>query len=355
MTSQRQLGFFDPALLPAPKPPRMARRLSVLITVKAAPNPSSTYGETVCVAGISTDLAEPGWVRLYPINFRDLSSDGQFQKYDLIEVDANPATADPRTESWKPIMTTMTRTAHLPPWAKRRELVDPYVETSMCAINAGSLLPGSPSLAAIQVADVSDFVVTPHPGWSQAEQEKIDSYVNQLDLFGSNDRTALEAPPLPRQVPLALRGSRVQGPRARPARLGVRCAATELVRQVGRRDQSVAPPALLGRDLRIRQGPRVLRRQPSQAAQRVQRARCVLPEGAVARRDLINDHLAVAALLVALEAQNRDNLLSGDGTQSLKVAPRVVGRQKRPEGVAALLHLIAGKDRAVFSRVAEAS
>ena len=194
MTSQRQLGFFDPALLPAPKPPRMARRLSVLITVKAAPNPSSTYGETVCVAGISTDLAEPGWVRLYPINFRDLSSDGQFQKYDLIEVDANPATPDPRTESWKPIMTTMTRKAHLPPWAKRRALVDPYVETSMCAINAGSLLPGSRSLAAIQVADVSDFVVTPHPGWSHAEQEKIDSYVNQLDLFGSNDRTALEAP-----------------------------------------------------------------------------------------------------------------------------------------------------------------
>jgi hypothetical protein len=64
----------------------------------------------------------------------------------------------------------------------------------MCAINAGSLLPGSRSLAAIQVADVSDLVVTPHPGWSQAEQAKIDSYVNQLDLFGSNDRTALEAP-----------------------------------------------------------------------------------------------------------------------------------------------------------------
>ena len=40
-------------------------------------------------------------------------------------------------------MTTMTRKAHLPPWAKRRALVDPYVETSMCTINAGSLVLSS--------------------------------------------------------------------------------------------------------------------------------------------------------------------------------------------------------------------
>ncbi|WP_375504847.1 hypothetical protein [uncultured Jatrophihabitans sp.] len=166
----------------------------MLITVKAAPNPSSTYGETVCVAGISTDLADPGWVRLYPINFRELGSDAQFQKYDLIEVDGTPAVGDPRSESWRPIMTTMTRSVHLPPWAKRRPLVDPYIEPSMCKINSGSLLPAARSLAAIQVADVSDFVVTPHPGWSKAEHVKIDRYVNQLDLFGTNDRTALEAP-----------------------------------------------------------------------------------------------------------------------------------------------------------------
>jgi hypothetical protein len=193
MSTGQQLGFFDPSLTPAPKP-RIPRRLRVLITVKAAPNPSSTYGETVCVAGISTDLAEPGWLRLYPINFRDLASDGQFQKYELIEVDATPASTDPRAESWKPVMSTLTRGASLPPWAKRRPVVDPYIEPSMCEINAGSLLSGARSLAAIQVADVSDFVVTDHPGWTKAEQAKIDSYVNQLALFGSNDRAALEAP-----------------------------------------------------------------------------------------------------------------------------------------------------------------
>src|SRR5699024_12815403 len=44
-----------------------------LVTVKAAPNPSTTYGETVCVAGIRLGGTGPtNWVRLYPINFRHL-------------------------------------------------------------------------------------------------------------------------------------------------------------------------------------------------------------------------------------------------------------------------------------------
>jgi len=42
----------------------------VLITVKAYPNPSTRYGETVCVAGIDIDKKE--WVRLYPVpSYRD--------------------------------------------------------------------------------------------------------------------------------------------------------------------------------------------------------------------------------------------------------------------------------------------
>lgn len=45
--------------------------MRVLITVKAAPNPSATYGETVCVAGLRLDLDAAGWVRHYPINFRE--------------------------------------------------------------------------------------------------------------------------------------------------------------------------------------------------------------------------------------------------------------------------------------------
>jgi hypothetical protein len=166
-----QQGFFDPTLEPVQKP-TAKRRLSVLITVKAAPNPSATYGETVCVAGISADLTSPGWIRLYPINFRDLDSTGRFRKYDLVEVDAAPAPNDPRAESWRPVMPTLTVIRNLPPWAKRRPFVDPYVEDSMCALNADSLLAGSRSLAAIRVNDVSDLVVEPHPGWTAEDRRR---------------------------------------------------------------------------------------------------------------------------------------------------------------------------------------
>jgi hypothetical protein len=48
-----------------------------MITVKAAPNPSEQYGETVCVAGLQASVESPGWVRLYPINFRELGGPGK--------------------------------------------------------------------------------------------------------------------------------------------------------------------------------------------------------------------------------------------------------------------------------------
>ena len=60
---------------PSEKPSGPAR-LRVLVTVKAAPNPSATHGETVCVAGVRLgDVGPTGWIRLYPINFRHLSKD----------------------------------------------------------------------------------------------------------------------------------------------------------------------------------------------------------------------------------------------------------------------------------------
>ncbi|MFC4012645.1 hypothetical protein ACFOY2_35810 [Nonomuraea purpurea] len=78
------------------------RRLKVLITVKAAPNPSEAYGETVCVAALSLNLDNPGWIRLYPINYRELDVGSKFNKYDIVTLEAKPNTSDPRAESWRP-------------------------------------------------------------------------------------------------------------------------------------------------------------------------------------------------------------------------------------------------------------
>ena len=170
-------------------------RLSVLITVKAAPNPSERYGETVCVAGLSTDLHRRGWIRLYPINFRELVTEERFRKYEIVGVEAKPARNDQRRESWKPVLATLKREAFLKPWQPRRAWLDPYIEESMCRLyRAARADANSQSLALIKPKDVGGIDIEPHPGWTAAEQAKIDMYVNQLDLFGTPDRTPLEPP-----------------------------------------------------------------------------------------------------------------------------------------------------------------
>jgi hypothetical protein len=165
------------------------------VTVKAAPNPSEKYGETVCVAGIRADLDHPGWVRLYPINFRELASEESFRKYDIVSLDAVPAAQDQRRESWRPRIDTLRCEQHLDPWKPRRQWLDPYIEDSMCRLNQNAReRPDAKSLALIRPRDVERLRITPHGGWTPDEQRKIDSYVQQLDLLSDQDRTPLEAP-----------------------------------------------------------------------------------------------------------------------------------------------------------------
>lgn len=69
----------------------------ILVTVKAYPNPSKKYGETVCCAGVDMDTKE--WVRLFPIPYRDLDDPKQFKKYAVITVNCSKPTDDKRPES----------------------------------------------------------------------------------------------------------------------------------------------------------------------------------------------------------------------------------------------------------------
>ncbi|MFC4066801.1 hypothetical protein [Actinoplanes subglobosus] len=192
-----QLSLFGPKEEgPEPKPVSdQAVELQLLITVKAAPNPSERYGETVCVAGLSVDWQRRGWIRLYPINFRELASDDKFRKYDLVTVAAKPARQDQRRESFRPMMDTMVVQRFLPPWKDRRGLLDPYVEDSMCRrYRAARDDPNAQSLALVRPRSVDGLDVEAHPGWTPAEQRKIDAYIQQPDLFSGHDRTALLPP-----------------------------------------------------------------------------------------------------------------------------------------------------------------
>ncbi|MFI7679401.1 hypothetical protein [Actinophytocola sp. NPDC049390] len=190
-----QASLFGPEQAPNAKQPHdLPVRMRVLITVKAAPNPSAAYGETVCVAGLRLDLDAPGWVRLYPINFRDLDAGVQFSKYDIVSISARPARADPRVESWRPEVGSLRKEDWLRPWARRRPIVEPYIEGSMCGV-LQAVRDNAParSLALIQPKEVLGVDIEPHPGWTADEQAKIDAYVGQIDMFGA-DRTPLEAP-----------------------------------------------------------------------------------------------------------------------------------------------------------------
>ena len=69
----------------------------VYVLVKAYPQPSLAYQETVCCAGISD---EGEFVRLYPIRFRMLKPEARFDRFDLIEVQGEAPRGDYRPESF---------------------------------------------------------------------------------------------------------------------------------------------------------------------------------------------------------------------------------------------------------------
>ena len=60
----------------------------ILVIVKVYPTPSNKYGETVCTAGITRNSK---WIRLYPIQFRDLPTSKQYDKFQWIRVKITPS------------------------------------------------------------------------------------------------------------------------------------------------------------------------------------------------------------------------------------------------------------------------
>lgn len=67
-----------------------------IILVKAWPQPSKKYGETVCCAGVTP---EGSWRRLFPIRFRHLQGDQKFGRWDIVEYRPEIPKNDFRQES----------------------------------------------------------------------------------------------------------------------------------------------------------------------------------------------------------------------------------------------------------------
>ena len=177
----------------------VADRAQVLITVKAAPEPSKSYIDTVCVAGIRLDGPEPTWIRLYPVPFRHLSGDNKFAKYQVIDVDVNPSkSSDNRLESRRPVWESMKAIGDPVGQNARSAILERMVTKSMCQIESDvTANPKSQSLGLVRVTDLDPLMFERHPGWNDEQKRVMEDQLSQPDLFGEIDRSpVIEAPKL---------------------------------------------------------------------------------------------------------------------------------------------------------------
>lgn len=163
-------------------------RAQVLITVKASPQPSSSYGDTVCVAGLRLD-PELSWIRLYPVPFRHLDSEQKFRKYEIVELDVTRRSKDGRPESYNPDLESIERVGFLKEWKDRVPYLAPLATDTACGMRRGTEKnPSGKSLGLVRAAEVFGLDFAVHPGWTDAERRKMERFMIEPDLFGGVDR-----------------------------------------------------------------------------------------------------------------------------------------------------------------------
>lgn len=171
--------------------------LKVLITVKAYPQPSRTYGETVCVAGVRVDTPIPEWIRLYPVAYRDLEFANQFKKYQIVSLRAFRSTSDKRPESYKPNIPTLSLGKVIDSrnqWRERWNLLNSLAgATTACQLYAGQDKPNAPSLGLIKPRSITTLEVEPNDGFSD-DKRRIAELAAAGDLFTAG-RSVLEPAP----------------------------------------------------------------------------------------------------------------------------------------------------------------
>lgn len=175
-----------------------SQRIRVLITVLASPEPSSKYGDTVCVAGIRIDGDRAEWVRLYPYAPRWVEKAHRFRKFDVIDVDVHRGSNDNRPESFRPDLDSISVIDHIDDRKQRHAIVARLPKTSTCELSEYGATPQAPSLGLVPVRSLDDILIEPFDGWTPAQQKRIADAQNlsPLELFSAAARTPpmLEAP-----------------------------------------------------------------------------------------------------------------------------------------------------------------
>ncbi len=154
------------------------RKRRILVVVKTYPNPSQSYGETVCCAGVDIDTHQ--WVRMYPITFRRLV-DKKFAKYQLIECMATTPRGDNRPESLRVDQDSIAFIGEPIPagsagWRRRMALL-PTPASSLEEIREAQTVDGT-SLGMIRPRQIDSLVVQKATVWTERQK----AYLRQQRL-----------------------------------------------------------------------------------------------------------------------------------------------------------------------------
>lgn len=170
----------------------MSNELEALIVVKAYPNPSETLTEAACILGVSREL---GFVRIYPIPFRDLEDEVKFAKYERVRMQVRAPRNDPRPNTFRPQIDSIEIVE--PPlstvnnWALRKKWVMPLLDQSMCQIMREQQATKR-SMGFFKPAEVLDVTQSPDdPAWSTEALAKLE----RRDLFLTKEKKLLEKLP----------------------------------------------------------------------------------------------------------------------------------------------------------------
>lgn len=163
----------------------------VLITVKTYPTLSEKYDELVCTAGFREDGS---WIRIFPVPFRKLDYQNQFEKWQWIEIDLVKNRSDFRPESYRP--TDLDREIRIldkidtkGDWAKRKLLIGDRIWDSMTELIAAAKDPNTrTSLAIVKPKEILDFVWRPcEREWDKQKMDKVIANKAQGSLFDEEE------------------------------------------------------------------------------------------------------------------------------------------------------------------------
>jgi hypothetical protein len=156
----------------------------VLIAVKTYPRPTPSYEEIVCTAGL---LESGKWIRIYPIPFRELPYEQQFNKYSWIQLDLRKSSSDARAESYEPRkmfgekIRIVGKIDTAQGWRQRKLLVSKEIFSSMQDLISLAYGPTTRSLATLKPKEIIDLIIQAEDDreWETKYQAKL----NQMKLF----------------------------------------------------------------------------------------------------------------------------------------------------------------------------